>query len=205
MSTPRVQAKQSPVRQTTHAYSHRYRCSAILESDLELDYFHWRCFEGEFTQFQMQPAPLFYEDEMGKEHRFTADAELIELDGTHYIDEVKYTADAIKPHIHDKHARVDALYRDDDKVFRVITDHDIRVGERADNLRILAPTWAWPAPVEEVQQLTHALPYHDAPIRDLFKTSQYLGLAPCLLRRAIGHRLITCDITQPWDQLHLHW
>lgn len=205
MYKPRIQVKQSPVRQTTLAHSHQYGFSAILESSLEVDYFLWRCFEGDFHHFKMQPTLLEYHDLSGKRHKYTADGELIDANNMFYVDEVKYLDESQMPDIKLKHDLIGKAYAIEGKHFRVMTEIEIRVGQRVPNLWTLLPTWAMPCPDRELTQLTDRLAYSEAHIYQLFEDSQALGFAPCLIRRAIGHRLLRCDITLPWEQLILHW
>ncbi len=205
MCNQRIQAKQSQTRQTTHAHSHKYNCSAILESDLELDYFNWRCYQGNFKYFKMQAEKLRYLSSDGKFHHFTADAELIDSINTSYVDEVKYVVDAEKPDVKHVHELVAKAYASEGTIFRVMTEIEIRIGHRPENLRTLAPTWAWPSPDEEFSRLTDQLEFNEASIKHLHQTVNSLGFATCLITRAIGHNLINCDITQPWDDLQLDW
>lgn len=199
----RIQAKQSPVRKTTLAYSHRYGCAAVLESDLEVDYFNWRNFEGEFEHFQMQPESFFYEIN-GNERRYTADAELIE-NNILFVDEVKFKYELGKPKNINKFNILAELYRTEDKVFRLMTEDEIRVGHRAKNLAFLAPAWAYKPPFDEFDSFSKKLKSKPSSISELHKQIVKHNQAHCLIRRAIAHRLIKCDITQPWSELHLSW
>ena len=201
----RVQARQSSIRATTVAYSHRHGFSAYLESDLEVDYFNLRSYEDNYVYFKMQPEPIFYFQANQKQYRYTPDAECIDSSGLFYVDEVKYQAEAEKEKNKSKFLHIEKIYAQKGKIFRVVTEKQIRQGNRAENLRYLAPTWALPSPVEELSLFLEKLKYYSAPIQrlgaDMLKDNQ----APCLIRRALGHRLLKCDITQPWTELYLYW
>ena len=199
----RVQAKQSPVRKTTLAYSHRYGCAAILESDLEVDYFNWRNFEGEFEHFQMQPDSISYEMQE-RRRRYTPDSQLI-LHNTLYVDEVKYKKEHEKPHNKHKFDFLTCIYHDESTVFRVMTEDDIRVGERANNLAFLAPAWAHEPPIDEFNTFAAKLSFNRTSISELHKHIVKHNQLHCLIRRAIAHRVILCDISKPWSELELSW
>ncbi|WP_341939647.1 hypothetical protein [Marinimicrobium sp. C2-29] len=201
---PRKQVRQSPVRSTGIGYSHRYRVAAIFESELEKDYFFWKCFEDRtYDYLRMQPEPLIYKVG-GRDRRYTPDAELSEL-GHVFVDEVKYWATSQRAKNLDKFNRIASLYEDEGKTFRMVTERDIRVGYRATNLRYLAPAWAHRSPQEEMERVQKLLPYRDAPIDKFLSDLTRNGFHPCLARRAIAHKLIRCDITLPWNRLYLTW
>ncbi len=201
----RVQARQSPIRATTVAYSHQHGFSAYLESDLEVDYFNLRSHEDDCVYFKMQPEPIFYFQTTQKQYRYTPDAECIDSNGLFYVDEVKYQAEAEKEKNKLKFSFIEKIYAEQGKFFRVVTEKQIRQGKRAENLRFLAPTWALPSPVEELSLFLEKLKYYSAPIQRLGAEMLKDNQAPCLIRRALGHRLLKCDITQPWTELYLSW
>lgn len=199
----RVQAKQSPVYQTIHVFSHKYQFSATLESKLELDYFNWRQFEFDFPAFSIQPPPLFYKDLKGKLRRYTADASYIDENGQQYVDEVKYQRDADKPDIKIKHALIAQAYLAQGIYFNVLTEKTIHQGCRADNLKQLHACWAFPAPSEDFQCLLNYINYKEAPITQWITSAVSHGYSPCIIKRALAHKLLHCDITKPWKKLFL--
>jgi len=155
----RIQAKQSFIRNTRIGFSNTHRKAAIFDSDLERDYFEWKRFElPADSGFMMQPEHTEYKDINGNLQRYTPDAEY-SVGLTNYKDEVKYVKDALVPVIQVKHQLLKAHYKaeDENNVFRVVTEEDIRVGHRIDNIRQLHPSTLHEPPQALFNQLVHGL------------------------------------------------
>lgn len=200
----RKQAKQKFYGKTTMAYSHQYQSAAVLESELEADFFNWVNFEGCYDHFEMQPDSIFYYHN-NKRLRYTADALLTitSQKSQHIYIEIKYKREAEKPELIEKFKRLKKYFNENGCIFVVLTEEDIRVGERANNLNYLHPALAYSAPVEELNDLlshtTKKTMSHDE-----FVTLQTkCNAKSCLLRRAVAHRLLLCDLTLPFEKLIL--
>lgn len=197
----RKQAKQKFYGKTTMAYSPQYHSVAVLESELEADFFNWVNFEGDYEHFEMQPDSIFYYHN-NKRLRYTADALLIINSQRFYI-EIKYKREADKPELREKFKRLEKYFNDNGCIFVVLTEENIRVGARANNLNYLHPAFSYSAPVEE---LNHLLKHSTKKTmsHDEFVTLQTkFNAKSCLLRRAIAHRLLSCDLTLPFQKLIL--
>lgn len=155
----RIQAKQSPIRNTSFALSDQHGTVGVLESTLETDYFLWRRYElGEETFLQMQPEPIYYVDKNGKKQRYTPDGAII-IDAKYYIEEVKYLAESLTEKNLDKFAILEPLYAKQDKIFRTMTEFDIRFDHRIDNIKQLYPAKRHPAPIAEFTELVSGRRY----------------------------------------------
>lgn len=199
----RRQVKQSPINQITLVFSHKYLFSAVMESKLEVDYFNYVHFCFNYPDFHIQPDCLFYYDANNKAHRYTPDASYVDDNGELHIVEVKYQKEANKPDIQEKHALIAQAYLKKGMQFHVITEKTINQGERADNLRLLQPCWAFPAPEAELNGLLDCVEFTQGVITDWMAAAIKHGVKPCLIKRAIAHRLLLCDITRPWRELTL--
>lgn len=151
MNKPRRVVKQSPVRGTQYVYSGHFQTVAALESELELDYYNLLNFERKAEHILIQPPSVYY-IVGGKKRRYTPDFESIE-DGCCYVDEVKYAVDTLSPEFQQKVHRLTVFFRNQGKIFRVITENDIRVGDRAKNLRYLSPALRLPPPIDDFNRL----------------------------------------------------
>jgi hypothetical protein len=198
-----VQVKQNAVFKMTHDYSFRYGFSVTLESSLERDYFNFRHYENDFPFFEMQPDRIYYKSKNGHQTPYGADGRYIDENGEEHLDEVKYLIDANTPKNKLKHKLIEQHCVNHGIYFSVLTEIDIRVGERAANLCYLHPCWSLPSPVEELSQLCKKIDFTEATIQKWSTACTKNGFPPSLIRRAIAHKLIKCDITQPWTNLYL--
>lgn len=203
MNKSRRVVKQSPVRATQYVYSEHFQTVAALESELELDYYNLLNFQRKAEYIQIQPPSIFY-TVGGKKRRYTPDFELIE-DGNFYVDEVKYVADTLSPEFQRKAYRLSAFFRAQGKIFRVITENDIRVGKRAKNLQYLSPALRLPPPLDDFNRLCNSIQERQLPLIELQKLLVPLGIDASFPRRAIAHQLLKCDLTQAWPSLHVRW
>ena len=201
----RKQGKQSFVRNTGFGFSHEHNTASVLESELERDYFLWRRYElGLGTFLQMQPPSIEYTNAKGNQTRYTADSEMIE-DGHCYIDEVKYQKDAEEPENVIKFAVLTQRFAQEGKIFRVMTEHDIRVGHRIANIRQLYTSKLHPAPHSEFKHLTHGIRFKHLYLQEAIALCKKKDVPLFIIKRAIAHQLFRTDITQPWPQLALTW
>lgn len=203
MSKSRRVVKQSPVRGTHYVYSEHFNVVAALESELELDYFNLLNFERKATSIQIQPTSIFYMV-ANKQRRYTPDFQVVE-DGVCYVDEIKYESDTHSFEFQRKAYRLSVLFEQQHKVFRVVTEKDIRIGERAKNLRYLSPALRLPPPLDEFTRFCASTNTHEMPLAELQQCLKPLGIKPCFTRRAIAHQLLRCDLTQPWPSLIVSW
>lgn len=197
----RTQTKQKFYGKTSIAYSEHYQCAAVLESDLEGDFFNWIDFEHFADNFQMQSEPIFYEL-YGKKRRYTADAIII-IDGYATYIEIKYTKEAEDPELVIKHELLKELFKENGHGFEVVTEEDIRLGHRASNLSYLQPALSHPSPYDELKSLLSFTKKKSMSITDFYKFQIKHKANDCLVRRAIAHKLILCDLTLHLDELVL--
>ncbi len=205
MRKSRRVAKQSPVRSTYYVYSDFTDQVAALESELEVDYFNLLNFERTASTFIAQPGSVFYDTPNGQ-RRYSPDFRVVK-DGVIYIVEIKEVREIRNnQRLADKFRILKKYFRQRDQVFIVITDEDIRIGDRHHNLNYLNPVLRHPSPISEMEELRKALPQvSTANILELQDRLRELGLNPGLCRRAIAHKLMDCDLTQPWESLQLSW
>ena len=203
----RTQAKQSFVRNTRIGFSNTHRKAAIFDSDLERDYFEWKRFElPADSGFMMQPEHTEYRDFNGNLQRYTPDGAYHE--GIfNYKDEIKYVENANEPENIIKHGLLKLHYKAKNKnnVFRVVTEVDIRVGHRVNNIRQLHPSTLHEPPQALFNQLVHGLKWKHLTIRSLQENANKKKLPIWLVKRCIAHKLFECDLTQDWSSLVLSW
>ena len=202
MVKPRKQAKQSAVRSTSIFY-HPLSKTSILDSDLEHDYLILKLFQQKSEYLKSQPEPILLNVD-GKIRRYTPDLESIES-GNCYIDEVKHSSKAISPENMTKFSMISDACAEQAKTFRVMTEAEIYDGERHKNLRYLAPVLRHPAPVEEVTTLIASLDCKSMHIKELMQHIKQIGMKPCLIRRALAHQLLDCDLTKKYSDLIISW
>lgn len=195
--------KQSPIRPSFLAYSNRFQRACALESHIERDYFNWLHFENTATDVQTQPFSIHYQHGKSR-RRYTPDFLVVE-DDQQYVDEIKAYKHTLSEAFQAKKRRLTHLFGKDGRIFRVITERDLRIGHRAQNLRFLQPALRRPAPVDGMKQLMNRCPVQAVRLAELQHKLPSFGLEPCFLRRAIAHKLIRCDLTQPWPCLELSW
>lgn len=206
MNQPRrIQAKQSPVRNTSFSLSYQHRTVGVLESTLETDYFLWRRYElGDETYFKMQPPTIKYDNAKGKRTTYTADGSIKE-NGIYYIDEVKYLKESLKEENQIKFKILKELFAKKSKVFRVVTEIDIRVGHRIDNIKQLYPAKCHPAPIAEFIELTRGRHFHHLTMKEAIKLCKRRKLPLWVIKRSIAHGLFQTDITKHMSEFELTW
>lgn len=200
----RKQAKQSFLRSTRINYSSKHNIISINESSLEQDYYRWRHFElPSNANLVIQPDHTELFTKLGLP-RYTPEGEFIE-DDVKYVEEVKYKKEAELPKNKEKYKGIKNAYISEGIEFRILTEDDIRVGARADNLKLLTPSLRHPAPYEEFRLLVNGLKWKRLHINVLQARCDKLKLPGWLIRRAIAHKLFKCDLTNPYDSLVLSW
>jgi hypothetical protein len=205
MTKSRRVAKQSPVRGTYYVYSDYTDQVAALESEIEVDYFNLLNFERTASTFIAQPGSEYYQTPGGK-RCYSPDFRVVR-DGVTYVVEIKDIREIRRNNkLADKFRILKKYFSQRGQVFVVLTDVDIRIGERHHNLNYLNPVLRHPPPIPEMEELRKALPQlSTSHIFELQDRLRDLGLNPGLCRRAIAHKLMHCDLTQPWDSLQLSW
>jgi hypothetical protein len=206
MNQPRrQQAKQSPVRNTSFSLSPNHNSVGVLESSLEKDYFLWRRYElGEETLLEMQPPKIQYDNAKGKPTTYTADGAIIENE-IYYIDEVKYLEESLTEENQIKFKILEKLFAKKSKVFRVVTEVDIRVGHRMDNIKQLYPSKLHPAPVQQFETLIKGIRFKHLYMKDAIALNKKRKLPFWVIRRSIAHGLFQTDITKHMSALELTW
>ena len=201
----RIQAKQSPVRSTSFSLSPNHNSVGVLESSLEKDYFLWRRYElGEETLLEMQPPKIKYDNAEGKPTTYTADGAIIE-NAIYYIDEVKYLKESLTDKNKFKFKILEDLFAKQDKVFRVVTEVDIRVGHRIDNIKQLYPAKRHPAPIAEFTQLVKGKTFRHLYMKDAIVLCKKRKLPLWVIKRSIAHGLFQTDITKHMSEFELTW
>jgi len=206
MNQPRrIQAKQSAVRNTSFSFSPNHSSVGILQSGLEKDYFLWRRYElGDETYLEMQPPKIKYDNAAGKPTIYTADGAIIENE-IYYIDEVKYLEESLTEENKLKFEILEKLFAKQSKVFRVVTEVDIRVGHRIDNIKQLYPAKRHPAPIAEFTKLTSGRRFRHLTMKEAIKLCKKRKLPLWVIKRSIAHGLFQTDITKHMSELELTW
>jgi len=201
----RIQAKQSPIRSTSFSFSAVHGCVGILESGLEKDYNLWRRYSlGDDAHFEMQPTTIGYENAKGKKTKYTPDGAYSE-NGIDYIEEVKYLEESLTKENQLKFEILTKAFADKKKTFRVITEVDIRVGHRIDNIKQLYPAKLHPAPLAEFYQLIKGKTFRYLSFKDATALCKKRKLPIWLIKRSIAHGLFQTDLTKHMYELELTW
>ena len=200
---PRHLFKQSPVRSMHFAYSNRMGCSIAVESQLELDYFFWLEYEGFADYYEAQPHTFEYLMH-GKKRRYTADFIVINDTSIQAI-EVKYKKETDNPLFKLKTRVLTEELGKHGIKFVVVTDEQIRVGQRAQNIRMLMSKLTLPSPLDEFQHLESAIPNGHMTVTQLIDLLPELKIDTSFIAKAVAHKLIRADLTLSWPQVILNW
>ena len=196
-------AKQSPIRKTTICWSTANNRANLFESELEFDFFIYLEFEHRDCVFMSQPYSVEYKID-GKKRRYTPDF-LLEHDGQITLIEIKHSKQTESEVFQHKTKVLEDFFAAEGKSFVVITEDDIRIGHRAQNLRFLRPVLNLPEPSVQWGKVLTKLPTFHGSVITLQDTLCKLGFDPSIARQAIAHRILDCDLTQKWDALMLSW
>lgn len=196
-------AKQSYVRNTYYCYSVQTEKVHALESSLEVDYFNYLNVLGTQSYFEVQPYSVRYKIN-GREQRYTPDF-LVVIGDTTYIVEIKCQKEADSDTFQYKARVLKSFFAKQKQVFIVLTENDIRIGERAQNLKYLQAARKQQAPTKEIAEFLLALPYRTTTVGQFQQALRDSGLDPNLCRKAVAHKLINADLTQPWVDVELSW
>ncbi|WP_426370276.1 hypothetical protein [Pseudocolwellia sp. HL-MZ7] len=198
--SPRQQVKQRFTGSSFFGFSKGLNRSSILESKLELEYYALRLFFlNKDEDFITQPDHVVHHL-YGRPNRYTPDGALY-LPTTVYKEEVKYFDVTLKTEFIEKKEYLTELYATKNEVFRVITEEDIRVGHRVDNIARLSPSLHHPAPIKAFKELTEGLDNKGYDFLELIEIARDKKIDSLLVQRSIAHRLFTCDLTQKWKDL----
>jgi hypothetical protein len=196
-------AKQSPYRNSYMSRSTKTNCALAFESALERDYFHLLEFDERVSFFEAQHETTHYQ--LGeKEARYTPDFFVVR-DGVAFVDEVKPFYKTLDPEFQRTVRRFTKLFLDKGFHYRVITEKEIYSGERHHNLRFLHPKLGDAPPHQEFEQLCQALTERQFVVSELQEILPLHGLSPCLVSRAVAHRLMQADLTNHWPSIVARW
>ncbi|WP_278350578.1 TnsA endonuclease N-terminal domain-containing protein [Marinobacter nauticus] len=196
-------AKQSPIRSSYLSYSARYNRVFAVESTLELDYLNLVRFERKADRVESQPFSIQYHLAR-RPRRYTPDFLVVE-NGIEYVDEIKTVKAANQPEFCEKASKLTRYFAERDQVFRVLTEDDIRIGHRAQNIRFLVPVLDTPPPDADFETFVNATESRSASMTELSELLRRLNVSPLFIRCAIAHRFLRCDLTKPWAALELSW
>lgn len=196
-------SKQSPVKPTFYCWSKTNNRGNLFESELELDFFTYLEFEFRNCEFRSQPYSIEYTVN-GRKRRYTPDVELV--NGNHTtIFEVKHSKVANTEVFFKKASILKELFALAGKDFVVVTEEDIYTGYRVDNLRFLRAAFNMTPPIQTWQKVQEAIPSFEGSIEELQDHIEQLGHDPALVRIAIAHKLIECDLTPHWVDITINW
>ena len=195
--------KQSPIRSSYLTHSAHFGRVFAVESTLELDYLNLLRFEKTAESVASQPFSVRFHL-AGRPRRYTPDFLVVEQ-GVEYVVEVKTRSAANKPEFYQKAQKLSGFFKERGQVFRVLTEDDIRPGNRAQNIRFLTPVLDAPAPLGEYQALLNATDKRSASMPELHKLIEALAMDPSFIRRAVAHQLLQCDLTKHWAHLDFIW
>ena len=202
---PRTQAKQSFTRNTSVGLIRKTMSVCVLESSLERDHMRLESFELDDSEhFEMQPAPLPHLCN-GKLVNYTPDSKKVTKNGKNVVTEVKYKKDAERQDNQEKFKFLETQYKDKGETFKVVTETNIYIGHRSDNLAQLYPSLIHPSPVKEFNALTKNISPKKKTITQMHQIADRRGIPRIFVKRAIAHKLFRCDLTQPWSALVLTW
>jgi hypothetical protein len=199
----RTLSKQSPVKPTFYCWSSRHNRANLFESELELDFFTFLEFEYSDCIYMSQPYSIEYKVG-GKLRRYTPDF-LLEQDGHTTLIEIKIFEHTLSDVFIRKYAIIKEHFASIDKSFVVITEKDIRVGHRVQNLKFLRPVLHLPSPEKEWIKIQESIPVFSGSVLALQEKLVEIGAPASLARQAVAHKLVDCDLTQCWDELSLSW
>lgn len=201
----RLLSKQSPVRSTFIGYTKQFEKVTVKESCLERDYYNWKLFTlPHDAVFIMQPEKFYYELN-GKQTWYTGDGNIILPSEDEFIDEVKYYETSIKPEVAYKHTVLKKAFSKENKTFRVFTEHDIRVGERAENYKMLKPCLHHPAPSLALEALLTGIKQCQLSLHELHALADKKRIDRGVIKIAAAHNLLKTDLTKSWFDAVFTW
>lgn len=204
--TRRLLAKQSGVRSTFIGYTKQFDKVTVKESCLERDYYNWMLFTlPPDAVFIMQPEKFYYVLN-GKPTWYTSDGHITLPSKNVYVDEVKYHAKSIEPEVAHKHS---VLTKEHSKLkktkFRVFTERDIRVGERAENFKMLKPCLHHPVPTLAFEALLVGIKQLQLSLHELHALADKKRIDRSVIKIAAAHQLLKTDLTKPWFDSVFTW
>ena len=206
--TRRLLAKQSGVRSTFIGYTKQFDNVTVKESTLERDYYNWMLFTlPPDAVFIMQPEKFYYVLN-GKPTFYTSDGHITLPTEDIFIDEVKYFEDSIKPAVLHKHKVLKGLLEEDEKektTFRVLTERDIRVGDRAENYKMLKTCLHHPVPTLAFEALLVGIKQFQLSLHELHALADKKRIDRSVIKIAAAHQLLKTDLTKPWFDSVFTW
>lgn len=199
----RTPMAQSYVLTTHYTFSCKNNRAAVMESQIEDDYFNYLEFADSVISFESQPQSEYYSFK-GKTCRYTPD---FEVKTKEYISvvEIKDSKTAATPKFQEKKAFLKHYFARKGKFFVVVTEKDIRIGKRAENLRFLQPALNDSPPLDDFEKVKKLVPSGRINMPALMRLLQSNGMNLTFPRRAVAHKLILCDLTHPWGKMDLYW
>ncbi|MGS0824382.1 hypothetical protein ACVBIO_01090 [Shewanella sp. 0m-8] len=192
MRKDRVQAKQRFLGSTYVGFNSNTGNTAILESNLELIFWRRELFFNTH-KIKMQPSPLKHYCN-GRLVNYTPDAEYMK-DGIHYVVEIKYLKDILKPDNQEKFKFIKAEYKLQGKEFITVSEEELYNGYESENIAMLLPSLRHPSPLLEVKALQTLLNETKYTYQELLYLADELGVKRVFVKRAIAHRLFYVDLS----------
>lgn len=142
--------------------------------------------------YQEQPALVQYHD--GQDMRaYYPDFEVVFLDGEAIHIEVKTAHDLAKPVMQEKYRTIAADYIRRQQGFRIVSDHDLRIGYLLRNLQLLASVQRMAGRTTELKRLWEGHFIHEQV--QFADAEACLGRAKVLALLAVG--VAHCDLREP--------
>lgn len=127
------------------------------------------------------------------EKRYTPDAEIITPDIKHLVIEIKYEEEANTLKNTEKFKSIYETYKEYDEryEFRVVTEREIHVGHRVQNIRQLHSSTLHDAPTELFNEFISGLKYGQLTIQQAIQLANEKKLPNWFIKRGIAHKLFS--------------
>lgn len=109
----------------------------FAESYLEFDALHQRQFNTDVTFLETQPLSVYWKDEKGNSHRYSADIFTEDKNGNLIVEEVKPFKKYDTKKNRKKFEQIGEAFEEEGAKFSVITEQEIYQGHNTDNFHLL--------------------------------------------------------------------
>jgi len=180
--------------------SKKNRGTRAFESLLELDHLVHLEFDTNVSSYQVQNSQFKY-NLGGKPRRYTSDVDVVDLDGSIEIREVKPDEVVDQPEWRDRLQAIEESVRSQGHVFRLVLESEFRIGWRIDNLWLLYRYADWPRQTGAREALLKLLPEgREALLGDVMHGMLDKSYCSGHVLRALFERELLCDLIA--EELH---
>ena len=168
----------------------------FAESYLEFDALHQRQFNTDVTFLETQPLSVYWKDEKGNYHRYSADIFTEDKDGNPIIEEVKPFEKYDTKKNRKKFEQIGEAFEAEGAKFSVITEKDIYQGHNTDNFHLLHRYLGKSIDKNTVEVIKNQAS-NEMPLGQYFELSSDLHISPDNIYKMLATHQLTVDFVEP--------